>query len=138
MTAVPRHLLFLRGLFFLLMAATGIAKLLDMPGFITVVDSYRSLPAILLAPAAWALMLTELALAAWLLWGRYLRHAALLIVLMHFMYLIWLLMALARGLELENCGCFGVYLARPLTWFTPLEDLSLLLLAGVFFYSARR
>jgi hypothetical protein len=36
---------------------------------------------------------------------------------------------LFRGIALENCGCFGVYLARPLTTSSPLEDLVIVALA---------
>ena len=131
-------MVFLRGLFFLLMAAAGIGKLLDMPGFYPIVASYQLLPALLVAPAAWALTLSELALAAWLAWGRHLRWAAAALVAMHLFYLLGLLQALLRGLTLKNCGCFGVYLARPLSWYSPLEDLALLLLALAFWQLARR
>lgn len=135
---LPGSAQFLRGLFMLLLASTAAAKLLDMPGFYAIVASYRSLPDVLIAPSAWALVIAELTLAAWLLWGRYLRHAALLIVLMHLLYLGWLLSALLRGLDLPNCGCFGVYLARPLTWYSPLEDAGLLALALIFRRQARQ
>lgn len=37
--------------------------------------------------------------------------------------------AFARGLELDNCGCFGAYLAQPLRWWVLLEDVYLLVLA---------
>jgi hypothetical protein len=37
--------------------------------------------------------------------------------------------AFARGLELENCGCFGAYLAQPLRWWVLLEDGYMLVLA---------
>jgi uncharacterized membrane protein YphA (DoxX/SURF4 family) len=136
--AQARALAVLRGLFFLLMATTGIAKLLDMPGFIGVVASYQSLPGILLAPSAWALALAETSLAAWLLWGRYLKLVALALVLIHLVYLAWLLWALARNLHLPNCGCFGAYWAQPLSWFSPLEDLALLALSIIFLRVTRR
>ena len=42
--------------------------------------------------------------------------------------------AFARGLVLENCGCFGVHLAQPLRWWVLLQDAELLLLA----FAARR
>lgn len=135
---LPASAQFLRGLFLLLMLSTGVAKLLDMPGFYGIVASYQTLPLLLVAPAAWVLTLTEVMLAAWLLSGRALQNAALLLVLMHLMYLAWLLMALARGLDLPNCGCFGVYLARPLTVLSPVEDLCLLALASAFWAQARR
>lgn len=130
--------LWLRWLFMLLMLATGIGKLLDMPGFVGVVATYRLLPEALLTPSAWALVLTELLLAAWLLWGKRLQPAALLLIGMHLMYLVWQLLTLLRGISLDNCGCFGVFLARPLTWFTPLEDLLLIALAVWFWRGAKR
>jgi hypothetical protein len=127
----------LRGFFCLLMLATGVAKLMDMQGFFAVVATYQLLPLAWIPPAGWALVLVELGLAAWLLSGWRLPWAGLLIVGLHLMYLAWLLLALARGLELDNCGCFGVYLARPLTWWTPLEDLALLAAAVALYRLAR-
>lgn len=37
--------------------------------------------------------------------------------------------AFARGLVVENCGCFGPYLAQELRWWVLLEDVYFLLLA---------
>jgi Methylamine utilisation protein MauE len=37
--------------------------------------------------------------------------------------------AFARGLAVENCGCFGAYLVQELRWWVLLEDAYLLLLA---------
>lgn len=37
--------------------------------------------------------------------------------------------AFARGLELDNCGCFGAYLAQPLRWWVLVEDAYMLILA---------
>jgi hypothetical protein len=42
---------------------------------------------------------------------------------MHFAYAGWSAVALLRGLRLDNCGCFGVFLARPLGWETVAEDM---------------
>lgn len=137
MNTMPGYVRFLRWFFFVLMATTGVAKLLDMPGFIGIVATYRSLPDFLIPPSAWALALSETGLAVWLAWGRHLRVAGVFIVLMHLMYLAWLVVSLLRGLQLDNCGCFGVYLARPLTWFSPLEDLSLLVMAVLFWRGAQ-
>lgn len=30
--------------------------------------------------------------------------------------------AFARGLEVDNCGCFGIYLGQPLRWWVLLQD----------------
>jgi hypothetical protein len=37
--------------------------------------------------------------------------------------------AFARGLALDNCGCFGVHLAQPLRWWVLLEDAEFVALA---------
>lgn len=137
-SALPASAQVLRGLFLLLLATTGIAKLFDMPGFYGIVAAYRLLPEALVPASAWALALVEITLAGWLAWGRALRPAALLIVLLHLMYLGWLLIALVRGLALANCGCFGVYLARPLSWTMPFEDTALLALALALWAQVRR
>jgi hypothetical protein len=116
-------------LFAVLLTVTGVAKLLDMTGFYEVVRSYQSLPDLVVPPAAWLLAVGELVLAAWLL-ARYRPHlAAITVVLLHLMYLFWLLLSLLRGLEISNCGCFGVFWARPVSWYSPLEDLVLVGLA---------
>ena len=113
----------------MLLAASGVAKLADMSGFVEVVKSYDGLPLAVTPIAAYALTLFELALAAWLATGKNARRAAEAAMALHAVYLLWSLIALARGLNIANCGCFGVYWARPLTWFTPLEDLILIALA---------
>ncbi len=120
----------LRLLFAALLLTAAAAKLLDMPGFASVVDSYAAVPTIGLSAAAWALALSELALGAWLLSGMQTRRAAIALIALHLLYLIWIMLALVRDLAIPNCGCFGVYWPRPLTWVTPIEDLALLLLAG--------
>jgi hypothetical protein len=37
--------------------------------------------------------------------------------------------AYARGLDVPNCGCFGVYLGQSLRWWVLLEDAGMLVLA---------
>ena len=135
---LPAWAQLLRVLFALLLAASATGKLLDMPGFYGIVASYQSLPQALVVPCAWALTLAELGLAIWLLLGRSLAQAALVLITMHAMYFGWTLAALLRGLALSNCGCFGVYWARPLTIYSPLEDLALLALAALLRRAARR
>ncbi len=129
MRLIARVATALRWAFVLLLLASAIGKLLDMAGFIGVVDTYRSFPQAASPIAAWALTLTELALALWLAAGKALRHGTAALVALHLIYLVWLAIALGRGLELPNCGCFGVYFARPLTAWTLLEDGILLALA---------
>jgi uncharacterized membrane protein YphA (DoxX/SURF4 family) len=125
----------IRWFFVLLLAASSIGKLADMPGFYAVIKSYALLPEAVIPTSAWALAIFELVLAIWLAMGKRIKVAALIVIALHFVYLIWLAIALARGLDIPNCGCFGVFWARPLTWFTPIEDLILLVLAIVMWRS---
>jgi uncharacterized membrane protein YphA (DoxX/SURF4 family) len=125
----------IRWFFVLLLAASSIGKLADMPGFYAVIKSYALLPEAVIPISAWALAIFELVLAIWLAMGKRIKAAALIVIALHFVYLIWLAIALARGLDIPNCGCFGVFWARPLTWFTPVEDLILLALATVMWQS---
>jgi Methylamine utilisation protein MauE len=124
---------FVQYFFVLLLAASGCAKLADMGGFFDVVATYEVLPTVMIPSIAWSLALLELALAIWLLIATQIKAAAGCLVALHFVYLIWLMAALLRGLHIPNCGCFGVYFPRPLTVFTLLEDLVLLSLSVWFF-----
>jgi uncharacterized membrane protein YphA (DoxX/SURF4 family) len=120
----------LRIFFAVLLMASAIGKLLDMPGFYTVVASYDLLPVAMIPAAAWMLTALELTLGIWVAVGAYLARAAILVATLHVMYFGWLGVALARGLSIPNCGCFGVYWPRPLTVFTLIEDAVLLMLAA--------
>lgn len=123
----------------LLLLATGFAKALDVPGFIAIAGQYRVLPEAALAPAAVLLIAAELGLGTWLLSGRALRAAGVGGLALHCLYFGWAAAALARGLVLENCGCFGVFWPSPLGWTTLAEDgLLILLCAGVASAAVRR
>jgi len=135
--ALPWYVAPLRLGFVLLLLATALGKLLDVPGFAGVLATYRALPGPLLLPAALALALVELALAAWLAWGARLPLAAGATALLHALYLAWLGAAWLRGLDIPNCGCFGVFLARPLTGWTLVEGTALLLAAVLLLRGAR-
>jgi Methylamine utilisation protein MauE len=124
---------FVQYFFVLLLAASACAKLADMSGFFDVVATYEVLPTVMIPSVAWSLALLELALAIWLLTAMQITVAAGCLIALHFVYLIWLLVALLRGLHIPNCGCFGVYFPRPLTVFSLLEDLVLLSLSVWFF-----
>ena len=126
----------IRWFFVLLLAASAVGKLADMPGFYAVIKSYALLPEPVISTSAWALAIVEFILAIWLVIGKRINVAALVVIVLHFVYLAWLMIALTRGLNIPNCGCFGVFWPRPLTWFTPVEDSILLALAIVMWRNA--
>ncbi len=113
---------FTRWFFAALLAVSGGAKVFDLLGFFSVVATFKVLPPSIIPAASLALALIEIALAAWLFAGRARRHAAAAVALLHLFYFAWLTVALLRGFDIPNCGCFGAYWARPLTIFTLAED----------------
>ena len=114
--------LVLKGLIAAVLAATAVGKLLDLPGFVEVLRTYRALPEIGLWPVAIGMPAVELVVAVWLLTGRRPAAAALASAGLHAAYAVWSAIAVLRGLKLANCGCFGVFLKRPLGWHTVVED----------------
>ncbi len=121
---------FIRIFLGVLISAAGFGKLLDITGFTTIIENYRlGLPKRLLRPTAIIVSTFELAVGLAILTGFHLRGAAALSIVMHSGYFVLLTFSLLRGLELKNCGCFGVFFARPLRWYSPIEDLVLIYLS---------
>jgi uncharacterized membrane protein YphA (DoxX/SURF4 family) len=130
MTARRAFGLPLRTLFCVLMLTTALGKLLDNRGFADVIATYQfPIPEPLLLPLGLIVSLVELAIGFAILTGFQLRSAALGTVAVHVGYLSLAVITNLRGIELTNCGCFGVFLARPMTWGTVIEDAILLALS---------
>lgn len=108
-----------------ILLASALGKSLDLPGFVEVLKTYQAFSAAMLWPLALAVTGIEWALGVWVLSGWCLRAAALAAAGLNGIYAVWMTGTLLRGLELENCGCFGVFLAQPLRWYSPIEDLVL-------------
>lgn len=121
----------------LVCAATAAGKLIDVRGFADVLRSYAVFPERWLFPLAVGIALVEVGLAIWLFSGRRTAAAAMASVVMHGGYAVWSATGVLRGLELPNCGCFGVFLARPLGWATVGEDVVLVGLSVWLFRLAR-
>jgi hypothetical protein len=128
-----------RVFFGLLLVTTAIGKLLDNRGFAAVIQTYQvGIPEGVLLPLGLAISFSELGLALMIYEGRFMVRAAQLAIVMHAGYAGMAVLTNLRGIRLENCGCFGVFLARPMTWGTVVEDVILTLLAGGFYYAAVR
>lgn len=76
-----------------------------------------------------AMPVVEAAIAVSMLTGRRLRQGVPASVVLHGSFAVILTIELIRGVPLTNCGCFGVFLARPLRWSSPLEDLAMVALS---------
>lgn len=113
----------------LVLLASALGKSLDLAGFVEVLKTYEAFPDPMLHPLALAVPGIEFALGAWLLSGRKLAAGALVASGLNTGYAAWMVVSLLRGLELANCGCFGVFFPQPLTWYSPLEDVALVALS---------
>lgn len=110
-----------------LILATGVGKALDVGGFVDVLQRYDlALGDTVLGLVAPLISTLEIALGAWILSGFRLRLAMWGAIVLNAGYCAILTSALLRGLDLQNCGCFGVFFAQPLRWYSPLEDLALI------------
>lgn len=124
------------GLLFLGMALGQLASWAQLP---EIFAAYQ-LPGLGSPGFAAALIAAELVVGGWLV-GRP-RSTALTPVWLYLaVALFWSglgLQAILRGIEVGNCGCFGVYLTQQLSWFVLAQDGLLLLYGYVMVRGARR
>mgnify|MGYP001571060194 CR=1 FL=1 len=111
----------------LLLIATGIAKILDIPGFAKVLSHYQIFHGMLVYNlVAYTLPFIEIVIGISLLFAWQTKWGALAAIFLHLAFIVILTITIFRGIHLDNCGCFGVYFARPLSWKTILEDFVML------------
>lgn len=118
--------------FALLLAAMGAGQLASFGAFQRALEGYALFPTV--QEVAAAVLFAELAAAGGLLASAFAprsigRAAALVGLGVAIFWAMLGVQAFLRGLELENCGCFGAYLAQPLRWWVLLEDAYMLVLA---------
>jgi len=109
-----------------MLIATGMGKALDIPGFVQVVAAYALLPAWGNVLVAYTLPFVELVSGLYLLTRRWRWPVAWIVVWLHVVLLSVVVVSWWRGLTIANCGCFGVFLARPLSGQTIIEDVVML------------
>ncbi len=120
------------------LTAASIAKLVNMSGFVAVLESYGVFPQVLHWPLAIAVTMSELLVGCWLFWGRRLRMAATFSFGLNSSYACFTVFMLLRHKPVINCGCFGTYLVRPLSWITVAENLVLAALSIALARSSRQ
>lgn len=109
-----------------LLFAMAIGQLVDIGGFADMLRDYELVGAAAGAVAV-GIPVGELAAAVGLLARRGFGGRLGLAVAV-----FWTVLgaqAFARGLAIENCGCFGVYLGQELRWWVLLQDVYFLALA---------
>ncbi len=123
-------------IFVILLLTTATGKSLDIQGFADVIQTYQfGLPDAIAYSVALFVILFEFGLAIAILFHFRQKINAILLTLMHIGYVFLAATTLYRGIELKNCGCFGVFLQRPLTITTVYEDLVLVIISLLFYFS---
>ena len=118
----------------------AVGQLLSWSQLPEILGAYRVLPAAALPWAAAALIAGELVAGIWLL-VRPRSHRLAPVWVYAAVSVVWAGLALQaqlRGLQVDNCGCFGVYLSQRLSWFVLAQDALLLGYAVLMVRSARR
>lgn len=129
----------LKFFFILLMFSTGIGKLLDIPGFAEVITTYQlGITGYFATVLGLGVALFELELAIYMVRKPLSALVGPILTLVHSGYTLLAIITVSRGLELENCGCFGVFLARPMTPMTIVEDLILTGLSAMYWWLSSR
>ncbi len=85
----------------------AIAKIANPMAFAEQVDNYRLLPYFLVTLVAAILPWLELFCGLLLIVGKWLPGAALILLALNLIFLIAIISALAKGLDI-SCGCFSV------------------------------
>lgn len=115
----------------LLLLVMAAGQLSDLTGFVDVLETYELGG----RTSAWALaipiVLAEALAGVGLLRrvGSIRQVAPAMAVAVAIGWTVLGTQAFARGLALDNCGCFGVHLAQPLRWWILLEDAEFIALA---------
>lgn len=125
------------GAVYVAMATGQLASWTQMPDLL---GAYRLLPAPALPWLAGGLIVGELVAGVWLL-ARPRSHALAPVWIYTAVTLVWGalgLQAQLRGLQVDNCGCFGIYLSQRLSWFVLAQDALLLGYAALMVRGAHR
>ncbi|MCZ4124057.1 MauE/DoxX family redox-associated membrane protein [Streptomyces sp. H39-S7] len=122
------------------LAAMAVGQLASFDAMPAIVTTYDLTSGAISTALAVALISAEIATAGWFL-ARSRFRAATPVWLYTGVAVVWSVLAaqaFARGLVLDNCGCFGTYAAQPLRWYVLVEDALMLLYAWLLWRGLRR
>jgi hypothetical protein len=125
------------GAVYLGMAAGQLASWRQMPA---ILGGYDAVPHAGLRPLAVALLVGEVVCGVWFLTRPRSRSLSPVWVYTA-VSLVWAVLGLQaylQGVEVANCGCFGVYLTQRLSWFVLAQDTLVLAYAGLMIRSGMR
>jgi uncharacterized membrane protein YphA (DoxX/SURF4 family) len=109
----------------------GLAKVTDLQGSVNSVDAYDVLPDPVAELVGKLLPWAEIALAALLVLGLFVRFAGAATAALSFVFIVGMAQAKARGLAID-CGCYGVGgTGDGVSWWDIARDVPMLL-AGLY------
>lgn len=131
LTQAPKPRPVARGALAALFFTMAAGQLSNLSGFIDIVASYGIGGTKVAGLAAAGLIAGELIAAAGLVSRDQTRRyqAASVAVAVALAWGVLGTQAFARGIALDNCGCFGVHAGQPLRWWVLIEDLEFVALA---------
>ncbi|GAA3783981.1 MauE/DoxX family redox-associated membrane protein [Streptomyces chiangmaiensis] len=119
--------------------AMAVGQLASLTGMPAIVGAYGLVHGVAAAVLVVLLIAGELVCGVWFLTRP--RSTAITPVWVYTaVSLAWsglAVQAYARGLPVDNCGCFGNYLTQRLSWFVLLQDALTLVYAAVLVHTAR-
>lgn len=122
------------------LAAMALGQLASFDAMPAILTTYGLTSGAASTALAVALISAEVVTAVWFL-TRPRSRAVTPVWLYTGVAVVWSVLAaqaFARGLVLDNCGCFGTYLAQPLRWYVLVEDALMLLYAWLLWRAVRR
>ena len=123
----------LRYLIALIFIYAAAGKIIHPAEFAKNIDNYRILPYLLVTIMAAVLPWLEFLCGLLFMFGRWLKGAALVVIIMNVIFIVAITSALARGLDI-TCGCFVLSgEGARLSYSRLLEDI-FLLIATVMMY----
>lgn len=81
--------------------------------FAAAIQAYHVFPSSFSTPIAFAVPWLEMAIGTYLLFGFETRRTAIVSTVLFTAFLILLASAIARGIDLSSCGCFGADALNP-------------------------
>lgn len=105
-----------------LLVAEGVGKLADVPGYALALGNLDALPRSLVPVVAVAWLSAEVLAGVSLLFGRRALGAAVVALVLQLGYAALTASAVGRGLTVDNCTCFGVFLRQRPSPFVLLQD----------------
>ena len=109
-----------------------------MAGFAVILNSYQLQPHWASIALAYTLPFIELGTGVCLLRAVQRVATAWVAIGLHTLMISVVAVTLIRDIQVPNCGCFGVFLARPLTVITLIEDAVMLTLSILVLLDAKR